>query len=143
AAMAGVLTQSNSFKLVSAIGRRPSDNELYIAHFLGVGGAARLINANDNKPQADAAQMFPRAAAANRPIFYDKGGNARSVGGVYAELTRRYQSAANSKAAQTAIAFAGGTPAVTASTTTVASASADKSYLAALPQASTSQLFDP
>src|SRR5262245_22872321 len=111
AAMAGVLTQSNSFKLVGAIGRRPTDNELYIAHFLGVGGAARLISANDSNPSANAAQMFPKAAAANRPIFYDKSGDARSVSGVYAELTRRYQAAANSSAAQTAIAYAGVTPA--------------------------------
>jgi hypothetical protein len=140
AAMAGVLTQSNSFKLVSAIGRRPGDNELYIAHFLGVGGAGKLINTNDTNPQANAAQMFPQAAAANRPIFYDRSGDARSVGGVYAELTRRYQAAANSSVSQTAIAYAGGTTAPAA--LAFANMSADKSYLAAAPQASSSQLFD-
>ena len=42
-AMAGVLTQSNSFKLTGKIGRRPTDSELYMAHFMGVGGAAKLI----------------------------------------------------------------------------------------------------
>src|SRR5947209_15146100 len=31
-AMAAVLTQSNSFKLTGMIGRRPTDNELYMAH---------------------------------------------------------------------------------------------------------------
>ncbi len=143
AAMAGVLTQSNSFKLVSAIGRRPTNNELYIAHFLGVGGAAKLIGTNDSNPQANAVQMFPQAAAANRSIFYDRSGEARSVGGVYAELTRRYQAAANSKAAQTAIAFAGGTTTTSvAASMTVASSLMDKSSLAAVPQASTAQLFD-
>src|SRR5713226_10553633 len=35
--MAAVLTQSNSFKLTGNIGRRPTDAELYIAHFMGVG----------------------------------------------------------------------------------------------------------
>src|SRR4030081_3381546 len=34
-AMAGVLTQSNSFKLTGKIGRRPTDGELYMAHFMG------------------------------------------------------------------------------------------------------------
>src|SRR3974390_3253213 len=97
AAMAGVLTQSNSFKLVSAIGRRPTDHELYIAHSLGVGGAAKLISSNESNPQANAAQMFPQAAAANHSIFYDRRGDARSVGGGYGEFTRRYQSAANSR----------------------------------------------
>ena len=42
--MAGVLTQSNSFKLTGMIGRRPTESELYMAHFMGVGGAAKLIN---------------------------------------------------------------------------------------------------
>jgi len=144
AAMAGVLTQSNSFKLIGAIGRRPTDSELYVAHFLGVGGAARLISANESNPSASAAQMFPSAAAANRPIFYDKTGDARSVGGVYAELTRRYQAAASSKAAQTAIAYAGDMPASAAPATramTLASTSLDQGF-AAFPQPSTSQLFD-
>jgi hypothetical protein len=140
AAMAGVLTQSNSFKLVGAIGRRPTDSELYIAHFLGVGGAAKLISSNESNPQANAAQMFPAAAAANRSIFYERNGDARSVGGVYAELSRRYQSAANSKAAQTAIAFAGGTPAPAAAMT-VASTSLDQGF-AAVPQPSAAQLFN-
>ena len=144
AAMAGVLTQSNSFKLVSSIGRRPGDNELYMAHFLGVGGAARLISTNDTNPQANAAQMFPQAAQANRPIFYDRSGDARSVGGVYAELTRRYEAAANSKLTQTAMASVGATTSTTAqSVMAFASMSADKSYIAAAPQASSSQLFDP
>ena len=40
-AMAGVLTQSNSFKLTGKIGRRPSDAELYMAHFMGVGEIGR------------------------------------------------------------------------------------------------------
>ena len=97
-AMAGVLTQSNSFKLTGLIGRRPTDSELYMAHFMGVGGAAKLIaNAQDN-PQASGARLFPNAAAANRPIFYDRDGRARSVSDVYAELNRRYQVAANSPA---------------------------------------------
>lgn len=130
AAMAGALTNSNGFKLVSGIGRRPTDNELYIAHFLGVGGASRLIKASEDTPHANAVQMFPRAAAANRPIFYDKSGEARSVAGVYAELTRRYSEAANSKAARSAIAAAGGSPDAGAASVAVTASN----YLAAYPQ---------
>src|SRR5580704_3765439 len=43
-AMAAVFTQSNSFKLTGMIGRRPTDSELYMAHFMGVNGAAKLIS---------------------------------------------------------------------------------------------------
>ena len=48
--MAGVLTQSNSFKLTGKIGRRPSDAELYMAHFMGVGGAGKLISSAQDNP---------------------------------------------------------------------------------------------
>jgi hypothetical protein len=109
-AMAGVLTQSNSFRLTGKIGRRPTDGELYMAHFMGVGGAAKLIaNAEDN-PRASGARLFPNAAAANRSIFYERGGRARSVSEVYSELTKRYASAANSPATRIAMASVGVTP---------------------------------
>jgi hypothetical protein len=105
--MAALLTQSNSFQLTGKIGRRPSDGELYMAHFLGVGGAARLITASEDTPQASATKMFPNAAAANRSIFYDRTGRGRSVSDVYAVLNSRYAGAANSSATQTALAMYG------------------------------------
>src|ERR1700750_2647571 len=97
-AMAGVLTQSNSFKLTGKIGRRPTDGELYMAHFMGVSGAAKLISNAEDNPQSSGARLFPTAAAANRSIFYDSTGRARSVSEVYSVLTSRYASAANSPA---------------------------------------------
>jgi len=45
AMMAGAFTRSNAAELASAIGRPPSEGELYIAHFLGAHGASRLIAA--------------------------------------------------------------------------------------------------
>lgn len=91
AAMGGAFTQQNAAALTRRIGRAPSEGELYIAHFFGAGGAAKVIKLTGDNPQANAAELFPAAAQANRSIFYDKAGNARSVAGVYAELTRRYQ----------------------------------------------------
>lgn len=108
-AFAGVLTQSNSFKLVGEIGRRPTDGELYIAHFLGVRGASRLINNAEQNPNASGASLFPAAAASNRSIFYDRGGRERSVSEVYSVLNSRYASAANSQTTRTAVAALGGT----------------------------------
>src|SRR6201747_283 len=95
-AMAAVLTPSTSFKLTGKIGRRPTDSELYMAHFMGVGGAAKLISNAEDNPQASGARLFPNAAAANRSIFYERGGRARSGSEVYSVLTSRYASAANS-----------------------------------------------
>ena len=108
-AMAAAFTQSNSFKLTGMIGRRPSDSELYMAHFMGVGGAAKLIGNAEDNPQASATRLFPNAAAANRSIFYDRAsGRARSVSEVYSVLQQRYASAASSSATQTAMAAVGG-----------------------------------
>jgi hypothetical protein len=135
--MAAALTQSNSFRLTGLLGRRPSDSELYMAHFMGVGGAAKLIaNAEDN-PQAVGARLFPNAASANRSIFYARDGRARSVSEVYAVLDSRYASAANSRATRSAMALYGDTP----STTAVASANGmqaipvidNAAYLQSLP----------
>ncbi len=113
-AMAAVLTQSNSFKLTGKIGRRPTDGELYMAHFMGVGAAAKLISNAEDNPQASAARMFPNAAAANHSIFYDRSGSARSVSEVYSVLSARYAGAAGSATTRGALALYGDTPANTA-----------------------------
>ncbi|WP_426442113.1 transglycosylase SLT domain-containing protein [Bradyrhizobium genosp. P] len=136
--MAAALTQSNSFELTGQIGRRPTDSELYMAHFMGVGGAAQLISSAEDSPSASAAAMFPKAAAANHSIFYDSSGSARSVSQVYSVLTTRYAAAANSKDTRTAFAAAGGgettTPyAVAGATPTPALTMDTASYLSTFP----------
>jgi hypothetical protein len=134
--MAAVLTQSNSFKLTGKIGRRPNDAELYMAHFMGVGGAGKLISNAEDNPQASAARMFPNAAAANRSIFYDRSGRARSVSEVYSVLSSRYAGAANSQATRTAMAAVGGdTPrrVTVASAAPAATAIDNATYLSSFP----------
>jgi Transglycosylase SLT domain len=106
-AMAAVLSQSNSFKLTGIIGRRPTDGELYMAHFMGVGGAAKLITNAEDNPQASGARLFPNAAAANRSIFFDRNGRARSVSEVYSVLTQRFAAAVASPATRSAVASVG------------------------------------
>ncbi|WP_024510633.1 transglycosylase SLT domain-containing protein [Bradyrhizobium sp. ARR65] len=131
-AMAGALTQSNSFQLTGMIGRRPSDAELYMAHFMGVGGAARLINSAEDTPQANAARLFPNAAAANHSIFYDRAGQARSVSEVYSVLSARYAGAASSPQTQTALAMFGA--GATASSVASAGPAIDNAaYLSSFP----------
>ena len=90
--MAAAFTRANADQLAAVIGRAPTEGELYIAHFLGSDGAAKLIGAVDSEPTANAAALFPQAAAANRPIFYDQG-RGRSVSEVYAKLTGRFMAA--------------------------------------------------
>jgi hypothetical protein len=135
-AMAAVLTQSNSFRLTGKIGRRPTDGELYMAHFMGVGAAAKLVSSAEDNPQASAARMFPDAAAANRPIFYDRSGNARSVSEVYSVLSARYAGAASSATTRGALALYGGTPTSSAvASATPTPAIDNEAYLSSFPDA--------
>ena len=90
AMMAGAFANSNAKVLNDRLGRKPTDGELYMAHFLGASGAARFIKAAEARPDAKAANYFPRAAQANSSIFYDKQGGARSLKQVYAGLVGRH-----------------------------------------------------
>ncbi len=104
AVMAGAFARNNAAQLASSLGRQPSEAELYLAHFLGADGAGKLISAAVSNPQANAAAMFPQAAAANRTIFYDGAGRPRSAAQVYSQLTGRFDVARS-------LAFSGGKPA--------------------------------
>jgi len=85
--MAGELAADHAAYLKGRVGRDPTSGELYVAHFLGPAGSAKLIKAAENQPGATAASLFPDAARANRSIFY-RDGRAATVGEVYANLTR-------------------------------------------------------
>ena len=85
--MAGELAADHAAYLKGRVGRSPTSGELYVAHFLGPAGSAKLIQAAENQPGATAASLFPDAARANKTIFYREG-RAATVGEVYANLTR-------------------------------------------------------
>lgn len=91
--MAGALANRNSTELSSTLGRKPTSGELYLAHFLGAGGAKRLIALQRNNPNASAAAAFPDAARANKSIFHRADGKARSASEVFAALTGKHETA--------------------------------------------------
>ena len=78
--MAAALTSDNQDYIESRIGRAAEPVDLYLAHFLGSGGAARFLSAWDENPDQAGATMMPEAAAANRPVFYNADGSMRSLG---------------------------------------------------------------
>jgi hypothetical protein len=77
--MAAEFASDNRDVLASALGHEPQPVDLYLAHFLGVGGASKFLRAMKADPDQAAAPLFPKAAAANQAIFYDKGGAPRSL----------------------------------------------------------------
>jgi hypothetical protein len=70
---------------LKSIGRPLTDTDLYIAHFMGAGGAKQFLSAD---PSAIAANLMPAAANANKSIFYDKG-RPLTVGEVYQVINGR------------------------------------------------------
>jgi hypothetical protein len=89
ALMAAESAGDNAQRLSSSLGRDPNATDLYFAHFLGSHGAARFLKAHQSNPDGTAAGLFPREAAVNRGIFYDRNGQARSLGQVYALMSRK------------------------------------------------------
>ena len=91
AMMAGALARNNAFQLTGMIGRRPTEGELYAAHFLGPDGAGKLVNAAMSQPSR---QCGVDVSVGGRPptaaFSINRDGSARTVSEVYARLTRRF-----------------------------------------------------
>ena len=67
--------------------------DLYLAHFLGSGGAAKFLTAMKENPNAPAASILPAAANANKTIFYS-GGAPTSLGDIYQRFAKHFDSSA-------------------------------------------------
>ncbi len=90
--MAAAFASENEKFLKSNWGGDIGATELYFAHFMGASGAASFLNARDENPMRVAADLFPRAASANRNVFYDKEtGRAKSLEEVYAFFDKKFQ----------------------------------------------------
>ena len=84
AAFAAELTRSNQAELERSLGRSVGHADLYMAHFLGAGGASRFLEAVGRNGDAIAADLLPEAAAANKPVFYDnRTGAPKTVAEIY------------------------------------------------------------
>ena len=77
ALMAGEMITTHRETLAGKVARDPSFAELYMAHFLGVQGARRFVELLSDKPDDSAPKAFPRAAKANRALFFGKQEAAR------------------------------------------------------------------
>lgn len=72
ALMAAEFTRDNKEYLEENVGGKIGSTELYMAHFLGAGGAAKFLNAMHDSPNRQAKELFPEAASANKAVFFDK-----------------------------------------------------------------------
>jgi hypothetical protein len=86
AAMAAEHAADNKEKIETKLGRPATATDLYLAHFLGLSGALKFLRNAASSPDTTGASLFPKAAAANAPIFYDDKGNAKTLKEIYASF---------------------------------------------------------
>ncbi len=81
--MAAEHASDNKDALEASLGREATGTDLYMAHFLGLGGAKQFLRAMQASPGRSAASLFPAAASANRNVFFNRDGSARTLADVY------------------------------------------------------------
>ena len=87
--MAAEHASDNKDALESATGRTATGTDLYMAHFLGLGGARSFLTTMQSAPDKSGAAMFPAAARANRGVFFDANGGARSLSEIYSRFAAK------------------------------------------------------
>lgn len=94
--MAAEHASDNKSALEGSLGRDANGTDLYMAHFLGIGGAKKFLSAMASNPGASAALLFPQAAGANRSIFYASNGQPRSLSAIYQRFSDKLNAASDS-----------------------------------------------
>ena len=81
-ALMGAEYLKENSKILNSVKKDVNATDLYMAHFLGAGGAKQFLQAD---PNTIGAALLPKAASANKTIFYKEGGKGlpRSVGEIY------------------------------------------------------------
>jgi hypothetical protein len=92
AAMAAEHAADNQARLEAKLDRPVRPTDLYLAHFLGLKGATGFLGAMEKNANQGAADLFPRAAAANKAIFYRTDGSQRTLQEIYDRFERRMTS---------------------------------------------------
>ncbi len=90
AEMAGALDQDNLSSLKKSVGGKVGATELYLAHFLGAGGASDFLKTMKSSPNASAAEILPDAADANPSVFYSADGEPRSLSQIYQHFAQKF-----------------------------------------------------
>ncbi|HNB25889.1 MAG TPA: transglycosylase SLT domain-containing protein [Alphaproteobacteria bacterium] len=91
AAMAAEHAADNEERLDAKLDREVTPTDLYLAHFLGLKGAVNFLHAMESDPDQSAAAIAPRAAAANKAVFYNADGTPRSLKQIYDRFQSRIE----------------------------------------------------
>jgi hypothetical protein len=92
AAMAAEHAADNEKSLEAKLDRPVKPADLYLAHFLGLNGAVNFLTDMEHDPNQSAASACPKAAAANRSVFYRADGSQRTLKEIYDRFESRMSS---------------------------------------------------
>ena len=92
--MAAHLAADNARALASSGYTNIGPTELYLAHFLGSGGAKTFLDGLSKTPTQAAAPALPSAASSNTPIFYE-GTRPRSFQEIYDRFAQKFAGRTN------------------------------------------------
>jgi hypothetical protein len=91
ALMAGEFSAGNRQYLETHTEGGVGTTELYLAHFMGPGGAAKFLNSRAQNGNVVAASVFPKEANANKNVFFDPAtGRARTLNGIYDFFAKKF-----------------------------------------------------
>jgi hypothetical protein len=91
AAMAAEFASDNRDHLQQRLGHEVESVDLYLAHFLGAGGATTFLRHYEANPDASAAALFPAAARSNRGVFFSRDGSARRLSEVRERFAAKFE----------------------------------------------------
>jgi soluble lytic murein transglycosylase-like protein/DNA-directed RNA polymerase subunit RPC12/RpoP len=90
ALLAAEMLNRDRLRIGRRIGRDLTHGEVYLAHFLGPDGAERFMQNLVAAPTASAAELLPRPARANKPIFFvQDGGREKALS--MAEVHKKFE----------------------------------------------------
>jgi len=77
-------TKQNKNYLTKKLGKEPNNTELYLSHFLGMGGSSKLLSKLSEDPNATIDTVATRAQIeANKKIFLNKDGSFKRTKDIY------------------------------------------------------------
>ena len=89
--MAAEHAADNQARLDAKLDRPVTPTDLYLAHFLGLKGATSFLGAMEKDAKQGAADLFPKAAAANKSIFYRADGSQRTLQEIYDRWIAKFE----------------------------------------------------
>lgn len=87
--MAAHFAADNANVLAASGHKQIGPTELYLAHFLGAGGAAEFLSGMRANPAGSAAEVLPEAARANKNVFFANGA-PRSFTEIYNRFAQKF-----------------------------------------------------